>query len=241
MRPGPTWCWRKRGVKRDEHEAELSIASGLLATLPLAGRVVTGDAVYCQRHLCEQIVAAKAEYLVVVKENQPSLYRDIALLFEEPPPGEIVATAEQRGKHGDRQEGRRLWASTALREYLDWPGAQQVLKIERLSERKGKQTRQIRYAITSLDERASAATLLRHIRSHWGIENRLYYVRDVTFGEDASQVRSGSAPQVMAALRNVVIGLLRQAGWTNIAEALRHHGWRPGEALRLLGLHVGDN
>lgn len=220
---------------------ELSVAPGLLATLPLAGRLVTGDALDCQRHLCQQIVAAKGDYLVIVKANQPGLSQAIALLFEDPPPGEVFRMAEQRGKHGDRQELRRLWASTALREYLDWPGAQQVLKIERVSERKGTVTRQVRYAMTSLGERTSARQLLDQVRGHWGIENRLHDVRDVTFGEDASQVRSGSAPQVMAALRNAVIGLLRQAGWTNIAEALRHNGWRQGEALRLLGIQISNN
>lgn len=180
-------------------------------------------------------------YLVMVKENQKRLYEDIQLLFEEPPPGEVFRTAEQQGKHGDRQEVRKLWASTALREYLDWPGAQQVMKVERVSQRKGELRRQVRYAITSLDERTTARQLLEHVRGHWGIENRLHSVRDVTFGEDASQVRTGSSPQVMAALRNTVIGLLRQAGWTNMAEALRHNGWRQGEALRLLGIQINDN
>lgn len=80
------------------------------------------------------------------------------------------------------------------------------------------------------------------VGTHWGIEHRLHYVRDVTFGEeDASQVKKGSAPQVIAALRNTVIGLLRQAGWTNMAEALRHNGWRQGGALRLLGVQINDN
>ena len=73
-------------------------------------------------------------------------------------------------------------------------------------------------------------------RSHWEIENRLHYVRDVTMKEDASQVRSGSAPQVMAALRNTTLGLLRQTGATNIAAALRHYGYKPLEALALLGI-----
>jgi hypothetical protein len=71
---------------------------------------------------------------------------------------------------------------------------------------------------------------------HWGIEKRLHYVRDVTFGEDACQVRTGAAPQVLAALRNAVIGLLRDAGWSNIAAGLRYNAWRPGAALQLLGL-----
>lgn len=179
---------------------------------------------------------AEGDYLVIVKANQQGLFSDIELLFKEPPEGEVFAFTEQRDRHGGRQDVRRLWGSAALRDYLDWPGAQQVCKIERVSERKGKLSREVRYAITSLGEEVGAQQLLRHVRGHWGIENRLHYVRDVTFGEDASQVRTGSAPEVMAALRNVVIGVLRQAGATNIAAALREVGWQPGAALRLLGI-----
>ena len=140
-------------------------------------------------------------------------------------------------RHGDRHEVRHFWASTALRGYCDWPGAQQVCKVERVTTRAGIVTRQQRYFITSLDPSVTAATLLRHVRNHWCIENRLHYVRDVTLGEDASQVRSGAAPQVMAALRNTILTLLRHAGWTNIAAALRHIAWQPGAALLLLGIH----
>ena len=202
---------------------------------------MTGDALYCQRLLCHQIVAAGGHYLVIVKENQKRLYQEIKLLFDEPPPGEVFATVEQWEKHGDRIEVRRLWASSALGSYLDWPGVQQVIKVERVSQQKGKVSSQVRYAITSLDEGTGAIQLLRQVRGHWGIENRLHYVRDVTFGEDASQVRCGSAPEVMAALRNTVIGILRQAGWSNIAAGLRHNGWQTGAALRLLGIHIPDN
>ncbi len=204
----------------------------------MEGRVVTGDALYCQRHLCQKILDAGGDYMVVVKRNQPTLYADIALLFAEPPPGERFGVAEQRGRHGDRQEVRRLWSSGALKDYLDWPGAQQVCQVERVAEQKGKVRSEVRYAITSLGPEVGARRLLGLVRGHWAIENRLHYVRDVTFGEDASQVRTGSAPQVMAAFRNAVIGLLRQAGWTNIAAALRHVSWQPDAALHLLGLRV---
>jgi predicted transposase YbfD/YdcC len=217
----------------------LGVAPGVLAALPLRDRIVTGDALYCQRDVCDQICAAGGDYLVVVKANQPQLYGDITLLFAEPPPGETFATATQRDHHGDRHEVRQLWASTALRGYSAWPGAQQVCKIERTTTRRGKTTRQVRYLITSLGPSIDPETLLRHVRSHWGIENRLHYVRDVTFGEDASQVRSGAAPQIMAALRNCVLAILRQAGWTNIAAALRQIAWQPGLALALLGIHPG--
>jgi predicted transposase YbfD/YdcC len=175
---------------------------------------------------------------VIVKTNQQTLYEDIELLFAEPPEGEVFACAEERGRHGDRQEVRRVWASTALRDYLDWPGIQQVCKVERVTEHKGKQSREVRYAITSLRESVGADQLLKHIRGHWAIENRLHYVRDVTFGEDASQIRSGSAPQVMAALRNTVLAILRQAGWSNIAAGLRFNAWQAGSALQLLGIQA---
>jgi predicted transposase YbfD/YdcC len=209
----------------------------LLAALPLAGRVVTGDALYCQRNLCQQIIGAEGEYLAIVKENQPQLAADIALLFRDPPWGEPFATAESCARHGDRWEHRCLRASTALQGYLDWPGVRQVCQVERVTVHKGNVTSEVRYAITSLGPGgADAARLLTLVRGHWAIENRLHYVRDVTFGEDASQVRRGAAPQVMAALRNVVIGLLRQAGWTNIAAGLRHYAWQSGAALQLLGI-----
>jgi len=94
----------------------------------------------------------------------------------------------------------------------------------------------VRSFVTSLAPRMAPRELLRLVREHWHIENRLHDVRDVTLGEDASQVRSGAAPEVFAGLRNAILGLLRQHGWTNIAEALRHFAWSPGAALRFLGL-----
>jgi len=222
----------------DEHDAELLAAPALLDAVPLAGRLVTGDALYCQRHLCRQIRARGGHYLIIVKGNQPTLFGDIALLFAEPPPGEPCTYARQQGQHGDRHEVRQLWASSALRPYLDWPGVVQVCKIERVVTQRGKVTGETRFAITSLGEGAEAPALLRFIRGHWSIENRLHYVRDVTLGEDASQVRSGAAPEAMAALRNVVLTLLRNAGHTNIAAALRQNAWQSGAGLRLLGLNA---
>jgi hypothetical protein len=118
---------------------------------------------------------------------------------------------------------------------------QQGLKVERVREHQGKVTQQVRSAITSLDERTGAVALLRPVRGPGGIENRLPYVRDVTFGEDARPVRTGAAPEVLVAQRNTVIGLLRPVGRTNIAAALRHNGWGAGESLRLLGLHLPEN
>lgn len=231
------WCWHKRGVRGEGHEAELSLAPHLLKVVPLQGRVVTGDALYCQRRVCQQVVEEGGDYLVAVKENQRGLHEDIALVFSQPPPGENFPWVEQEGRHGDRREVRRLWATTALQGYLDWPGAQQVCKVVRRVVSKGEVSQKVGYAITSLGPpQASAQRLLEVWRGHWGIENRLHYVRDETLGEDRCRVRSGNAPHLLAALRNVVLGLLRLQGTANIAAALRHYSWHPREALALIGL-----
>jgi len=217
------------------------VATPLLGMVRLAGRVVTGDALYCQHTLCQQIRQAHGHYLFVIKANQPELLQEVALLFDVPPPGERFATMVSRRTRRDRCEVRTLTVSGALVDYLKelgWVGAQQVLRLESVVTSKGKTTRMTRYFVTSLGPHLAPREVLRLVREHWHIENRLHYVRDVTLGEDASQVRSGSAPQVFAALRNAILGLLRQHRWSNIAEALRHFAWSPGAALRLLGLHA---
>ncbi len=198
------------------------MAPELLGGLDLAGLVVTGDALYTQRELCRQIVEAGGEYLFVVKENQPTLLDDITTLFADPPtrPTEVV----QKNRHGDRLEVRKLQASSALNEYSDWPHLAQVCRIQREVTRNGQTKVEVAYAVSSLwPHEAEPRRLLELNRGHWGIENRLHYVRDVTLGEDGSQVRTGSAPQVMAAMRNATIGLLRMAGAANIAAALRRN------------------
>ena len=266
----PAWCWRKRGVRAnhaapapaattrglpptapedefaaEKAQAELSVAPDLLRQVRLRGRVVTGDALYCQHALCVQIRQATGHYLFVIKANQSELLGEVTLLFDQPPPGERFTTASSYRTQRDRHEVRTLTASAALADYLDdlgWVGARQVLRLESCvthvrGARAGQTSHLVRYFLTSLSPHVPAHRLLRLVREHWHIENRLHYVRDVTLGEDASQVRSGAAPQALAALRNAVLGLLRQHGYTNIAAALRHLAWSPGAALRLLGLH----
>ena len=98
-------------------------------------------------------------------------------------------------------------------------------------------TYQQHYAITSLPpDRITAAGLQALWRGHWGIENRLHYVRDVTLGEDASRMRTGNVPQALAAVSNAVLGTLRRAGHTNIAAALRTYAGKPRAAIALLGV-----
>lgn len=223
-------------MKAEKERSELAMASSLLDRVMVTDRVITGDALYCQRQLCEQVVKRGGHYLLIVKSNQRGLYEDIETCFERPVLGETYRYAESEGSHGDRREYRKLCVTDALQGYLEWPGHRQVMKLESWRSIKGKDTRQVRYAITSLGPQASPERLLRLLRGHWGIENGLHYVRDVTLGEDSSQVRTGSAPYMMAALRNLVVGILRLRGATNIAATLRNIGWQPNGALHLLDL-----
>jgi predicted transposase YbfD/YdcC len=238
----PARCWRKWGVRARDHEGELTAAPRLLAAIPLAGRTITGDALYCQRALCAAIGAAQGHYLFFVKGNQGQLSADIQLLFTDPPPGERFATAIQRDYGHGRREVRRVWVSTALTGYLDWPGAAQVGKVERQWIEDGDRHTDTRYFVTSRGASTTPATLLQLTRGHWGIENRAHYVRDVTMGEDRSRVRTGAAPEILAALRNVVLALLRAAQHACIATALRDLAWSPAaQALACLGLAISDN
>ena len=132
---------------------------------------------------------------------------------------------------------RRLEASTRLAQHLDWPGLEQVCRLERTTTRRGQQTVEVQYAITSVaPRRADAALLLARWRDHWGIENRLHWVRDVSFGEDQCQVKTGHAPQNLAAFRNAAISLLRLAGIQEIAPTLREFAYQPRKLLRFLGI-----
>jgi len=130
---------------------------------------------------------------------------------------------------------RELALTSDLNEWADWPGLEQVGRLTCLRRRKGETSVETSYLITSLSpEQATPAQLLSLARGHWSIENKLHWVRDVTFDEDRCQIRTGAAPQVMAALRNLVIGLLRLRGVRNIAAALRTHAWHAQRAIALV-------
>ena len=141
------------------------MADALLERIDLTDRVVTGDALYCQRRLCEQVTGEGGDYLLMVKDNQKGLYEDIELCFDRPVAGQRYRYAETVDSHGDRLERRRLRATDLLKTYLDWPGHGQVLKVESWRRVKGRVTRQVRYAITSLDSTGSFDYFMRLARS----------------------------------------------------------------------------
>jgi hypothetical protein len=131
---------------------------------------------------------------------------------------------------------RQLQVSSRLADRLNWPGLQQVCKLERTTWRGGKETVEIQYAITSLPApQFTAADILPIWVGHWGIENRLHWVRDVVWDEDGCRVKLGAGPQNLAACRNAALTLLRLAGVNEILSTLRHFAYRPLDLLKFLG------
>ena len=150
-------------------------------------------------------------------------------------PPERLARSVDKG-HGRREE-RTLRTTSILTLHEKWPGLKQGFELTRQRTIKGETTVEVVYGITSLtEEEANAKRLLGLTRDHWGIENKLHYVRDVTLGEDGCRVRKGSAPQVLAAVRNAVIHLLAGVEASSRAAAIRRLNNHPEEALALLDL-----
>ncbi len=140
-------------------------------------------------------------------------------------------------EHG-RIEERRIWVSTLLNEYVLFPHCGQVAKIERVTKivRTGVVRRETAYIVTSLSPRkASPERLMSLVRDHWSIENRNHWVRDVTYDEDRSQIRTRSGPRMMAILRNLAIGIIRFLGFAHIPRGIRHFS-RLQNVLAALGL-----
>jgi predicted transposase YbfD/YdcC len=210
---------------------EITAFAPLLEPLDLAGCVITADAMHAQRGHAEFLIAKKkAHYILVVKRNQPGLYAQVKNL----PWRNIPAGCKQHG----REEHRTLQV-TAVAAGIAFPHAAQAIRLTRririLSGQKKWRTVTV-YAITSLDaSQAAPAQLAEWIRGHWQIEV-LHHIRDVSYGEDASQIRAGSGPQVMAALRNLGIGILKMTGHTSIAAACRHHARDATRTLATLGI-----
>lgn len=214
---------------------EITQVRPLLEPLCLDGAVITLDATHCQRETARYLVEDKhADYIfTAVKDNQPGLFDTLdALPWQDVQVGHVM---KDRG-HG-RAETRTIQVLPAPAGIF--PHAAQAFLIERhVAGLHGNPVSDIAaLGITSMASgRGTPAAIAIHVRGHWGIENKLHWVRDVTYGEDASRVRTKNAPQNMAAMRNLAISALRADGWTNIAAGLRWTGRNYMNPLSLLKL-----
>src|SRR5271169_4381714 len=215
-------------VAVDEKSNEIPAVRELLkAFTDLAGAVFTIDALHTQHDTAQAILSRGAGYVMTVKAKMPTLYRQLKKLPWTAVPGVSAVSTD----HGRR--ARRTIKAVLAPAWIGFAGAAQVAQLRRTVTRNGKKTVEVVYLITS-DRHADPATLAAWARSHWEIENRLHWIRDVTYQEDKSLVRTGNAPRVMATLRSLAISLLHLDGHDNIAAANRHHARDPQRTLKLL-------
>jgi predicted transposase YbfD/YdcC len=220
----------------DGHTNEITRFAPLLDQIgDLRDTVVTVDALHCQRDHVAYLAERGADWILTVKANQPTLHQQLAAL-----PWRAVPDATRSTNRGHGRREIRTLKILTVQTGIEFPHAAQALQIRRRRHRLDQPKRfttETVYAITNLRvHQAKPAQLAAWIRRHWHIENKLHWVRDVTYDEDRSQIRTGTGPQVMAALRNAAIGALRNAGVINIAAANRHHARDPNRPLALLGI-----
>jgi predicted transposase YbfD/YdcC len=215
-------------VAVDAKSNEIPAVRDLLkAFASLAAAVITIDAMHTQHDTAQVITGRGADYVMTVKGNMPTLYKQLKKL----PWAAVPAFSAVTTDHGRR--ARRTIKAALAPAWIGFDGAAQVAQLRRTVTKNGKKTVEVVYLITS-DRDADPAILAAWVRSHWEIENKLHWVRDVTYQEDKSLVRTGNAPRVMATLRSLAISLLRLHDHTNIAAANRHHARDPQRTLKLL-------
>jgi len=198
------------------------MAIPLLKTIDLKDKDITADALLTQRKLADYLVKKrKAHYHFTVKANQPTLLEDIALFFQERKQPDFVEHTPP--DHG-RIETRKIWITSALNGYLDFPHVGQAFAIERerIEKKSGKRSHEIAYGITS---RPPAQADARHVldtnRGHWAIENSCHYILDWNYDEDRCRIRTGHGPENVTRLRRFAISVIKSKGASNVAQKMR--------------------
>ncbi len=208
----------------------------LLDLLFLEGAIVTLDAMGCQREIANKIRDKGADYVLALKGNQGLLYEDVKLWFEERDQ-ENTATLQTVDGDKGRIETRAYTQSDAIewlqKRHPGWEGLTSIGRVISIRESGGKITRQTRYFISSLPK--DAARFAHAVRSHWGIENRLHWVLDVTFRDDDSRVRKDHAPANFAVIKHIAINLLSKAkGKQSLRVMRKKAGWNNRFLIQIL-------
>ena len=222
-------------VRVQDKTNEIPVAQAMLPLIFQPGRIYTADALHTQVKWMQVVHDCQAFTVLTVKDNQPTLFLDLQTYFADP--CAHCTEDETWDRRRGRVEHRSIRVSSEMNVYLNatWPHIRQVAQVTRVVTSKKGTTTEVVYLITNLSStHASPHRLLTIVRGHWSIENGSHYVRDVTFGEDRSRLRSGVAPQVLATLRNLAITLIHRTGTTHIAETRRTFSHHPALAFDLL-------
>jgi predicted transposase YbfD/YdcC len=198
------------------------MAIPLLKTLDLKDKDITADALLTQRKLADYLVQKrKAHYHFTVKANHPTLLEDIALFFQDRKEPDFVENTPP--DHG-RIETRKIWITSALNDFLDFPHVGQAFAIERerIEKKSGKRSLEIAYGITSRPQKqANARRVLNTNRGHWAIENSCHYILDWNYDEDRCRIRTGYGPENVTRLRRFAISVIKSKGVPNVAQKMR--------------------
>lgn len=198
------------GSDEEKQTHEIKIAAPMLDAIAIEGRTITADALLTQRALASYLVEGRgAHYHFTVKGNQPQLLDDIRVHFERSS-AEAHDTQTGNGEHG-RIETRKIWVTTALNDYLNFPHVQQAFMIQRevIQKKTGEVSNETVYGITSVPrEQATPKQVLETNRQHWSVES-CHYIIDWNYDEDRGRIRSGYGPENVTRLRRFAIGLLK--------------------------------
>ena len=198
------------------------MAIPLLDSIEIQGKTITADALLTQREFAVYLVEKrKAHYHFTVKGNQPTLLSDIELYFQNRQEPDFVDHAPP--DHG-RIETRKVWTTTELNDYPNFPHVGQSFVIERhcIDKKTGKSSTEIAYGITSrLPEQADSQNMLATNRGHWSIENSCHYIIDWNYDEDRSRICTGYGPENITRLRRFAIGVIKSRGVSSVAQKMR--------------------
>jgi predicted transposase YbfD/YdcC len=201
---------------------EIKMAIPLLNTIDIEDKDVTADALLTQRKIAEYLVTERhAHYHFTVKGNQRGVLEDVALLFQDREEPDFVQHTPP--DHG-RIEIRKIWTSTHLNDYLDFPHVGQIFLIERhtIEKKTGKRSCEIAYGVTSRPpQQADPERILNINRGHWTIENSCHYIIDWNYDEDRSRIRTGHGPENITRMRRFAIGVIKSKKVLSVAQKMR--------------------
>jgi predicted transposase YbfD/YdcC len=201
---------------------EIKTASPLLDAIDIEGKVISADALLTQRAFAKYLVEQRnAHYHFIAKNNQPTLLQDISLYFEDCSDPDFIQ--QDAPDHG-RIEVRKIWTTTELNLYLDFPYVGQAFMIKRevTNKKTGKCTVEAAYGITSqAPDQANPERVLSINRGHWTIENECHYIIDWNYDEDRSRIRTGNGPENMTRLRRFAVGVIKAKGVRSVAQKMR--------------------
>ncbi len=208
--------------ERVKRTNEIKTAIPLLDAIDIQGKEITADALLTQRKIAEYLVRdRKADYHFTVKNNQPGLFQDISLYFDDRRDPDFIQYDPP--DHG-RIETRKIWTTTELNTYLNFPYVGQAFVVEResIDKKTGKHSREIAYGITSrTPEQADPRRVLATNRGHWSIENSCHYIIDWNYDEDRSRIRTGNGPENISRLRRFAISIIKLKGARSVAQEMR--------------------